>query len=346
VNQKYLQLAFFGALMLVALTLTVFIFKPFFSVLFIAIVLAAVAFPFHQWVLKQFNGHKNISATVTTALVAILILIPVMVLTMLLIQQSIDILGRISSQPGIFGSIVRWVNSVDGFIFQKFNVHVNFEQYINVQALAGQSSTWFIEQFKFIFANTIEIILAVFLVVLALFFFLRDGKEFIRNIMRLSPLKDEHDEKVLQKMGLAITSVIRGSLIVSVIKGVLAGIGFYLFGIPGAIVLGFIAVIVSLLPSVGTTLLFLPFVIYGFFNSGWLWATGLLIWAVIIVSLVDNILGPIIMERGMKIHPMFIMFSLIGGLVVFGPVGFIVGPVVLSLLYALAEIYPLIITKP
>lgn len=345
-NQRYLQWAFFGAVTLVALILTVFIFKPFFSVLFVAIVLAVMAFPFYQWVLRRWNGHKNLSATVVTALVVVLILIPIMILTVLLIQQSIDILGRISSQPGIFGSVTHWVNIVDEFISQKFNVHINFERYANVQTLAEQSSVWFIEQFKFIFANTIEIILAVFLVILALFFFLRDGKEFVGNIMRLSPLKDEYDQKVLQKLGLAITSVIRGSLIVSVIKGVLSGIGFYLFGIPGAIVLGFIAVIMSLLPSVGTTLLFLPFVVYGFFTSGWLWATGLLIWAIIIVSLVDNLLGPIIMERGMKIHPMLIMFSLLGGLVAFGPVGFIVGPVVLSLLYALAEIYPLIITKP
>src|SRR6185369_1295230 len=109
--------------------------------------------------------------------------------------------------------------------------------------------------------------------------------------------------------------------------------------VPHPALWGSFAVIAALIPGIGTSLIIVPGVLYLFFTSTNLYALGLFIWGVLAVGLIDNYLGPILVHRGVNIHPFLILLSVMGGLIFFGPIGFIAGPLVVALLFALLEIY-------
>ena len=130
---------------------------------------------------------------------------------------------------------------------------------------------------------------------------------------------------------------------IGLIQGMLTGVGFWMFGVSNPVIWGTVAAVASLVPALGTSLVNIPAIIFLFLSGNISQAIGLLIWVVLAVGLIDNILGPYFINRGVKIHPFLILISVLGGISFFGPVGFIAGPVVLGLLFALLELYPVII---
>jgi predicted PurR-regulated permease PerM len=131
-----------------------------------------------------------------------------------------------------------------------------------------------------------------------------------------------------------------GTLFIALIQGLLAGVGFWIFGLPQPALWGTLTIITALVPVVGTALIWLPASIYLFSTGVTGMALGLFLWGAILVGSIDNFLRPKLIERYMKVHPFFILISVLGGLSLFGPLGFLLGPLVLSLILALLEIYP------
>ena len=174
---------------------------------------------------------------------------------------------------------------------------------------------------------------------MSLYYLLKDGQKLKRAAIEYSPLANIDDEMILKKLELAIGSVIKGNFTIAFIQGILAFIGFTIFGVPNAILWGAAAAVAALIPSVGTALVLLPAVALLFLSGQLFPAVGLLLWGMLAVGLIDNFLGPKLIGRGMKLHPLLVLFSVLGGLVFFGPVGFLLGPIILSLLFALLHIY-------
>jgi predicted PurR-regulated permease PerM len=166
-----------------------------------------------------------------------------------------------------------------------------------------------------------------------------------KKIIEVSPFPRSQDEEIFTKLRMAIVSVVKGSMFVALIQGILTGLGFYIFGIPSALLWGGVAVIAALVPTVGTSLVIFPGVAYLFFIGSTWPAVGLMVWGIICVGLIDNILGPRLVGRGIKIHPLLILLSALGGIGFFGAVGFLLGPIALSFLFALFDIYQSIIVR-
>ena len=179
----------------------------------------------------------------------------------------------------------------------------------------------------------------IFIFLIAIYYLFKDGHKLKTAIIILSPLQDIHDETIFDKLALAINSVIRGNLAVALVQGVLTAIGFALFGVPNATLWGSIAAIAALIPGIGTALVLLPAILYLYLSGETLSAVGLLFWGMTAVGLVDNFLGPKLASRGMRLHQFLILLSILGGISFFGPLGFLLGPLILSLLFALLEIY-------
>jgi predicted PurR-regulated permease PerM len=185
----------------------------------------------------------------------------------------------------------------------------------------------------------VGVVLKFFLLIIAFYFFLRDGTRLRRVAVELSPLGDEYDEQIIGKVKQTINSVVKGFLLVAIVQGVLVGIGLAIFGVPKAALWGSAAVFSALVPGVGTALITIPAVIYLWAMGKVLAAIGLFVWAALLVGLVDNLLAPVLYSRGGVSHPFLMFLAVFGGLSLFGPVGFILGPIFLSLLFALVEIY-------
>ena len=131
----------------------------------------------------------------------------------------------------------------------------------------------------------------------------------------------------------------------AVTQGLLAGIGFTIFGVPNAALWGFITVIAALVPILGTSIVLTPIIIYLFAFDTLFSAIGLLAWGMLAVGLIDNFLGPKLMQRKIRIHSFLILLSVLGGLSLFGPIGFLIGPLFLALLSTLLDIYPVLVLQ-
>ena len=188
-------------------------------------------------------------------------------------------------------------------------------------------------------AGTAAFLLDLFVMLYAMFFFLRDGRKILERIFYYMPLNHEDEELVLQRFTSVTRATIKGTLVIGVIQGALAGIGFWVAGLDGAAFWGTIMAILSIVPGIGAALIWVPAVIYLFATGQTLPATLLLIWCAAVVGTVDNILRPMLVGKDAKMPDLLILVGTLGGLFLFGPIGFIVGPIVCGLFLTVWDIY-------
>jgi predicted PurR-regulated permease PerM len=172
-----------------------------------------------------------------------------------------------------------------------------------------------------------------------MFFFLRDGRAILEKIFYYTPLHSDDEARVLERLTSVTRATIKGTLVIGIIQGALAGLGFWVAGIDGAAFWGTIMAILSIVPGVGAALIWVPGVIYLFLTGQTLAATLLAAWCAAIVGTVDNILRPTLVGKDAKMPDLLILVGTLGGLFLFGPIGFIVGPIVCGLFLTVWEIY-------
>ena len=210
---------------------------------------------------------------------------------------------------------------------------------LDFQGSLQQIVAWIGNNAAGIISSTSNALLGLLLVFISLFFFLKDGKKFLNYIIKLSPLNDAYDAKIFHRVAIMISSVVRSVLFVAVVQAILVGVGFYLFGVPNATLWGTVTVIASLIPFVGVSLVVFPGVAYLLLVGNLAGAVELAIWGTLLVGLIDNLLMPIMYGKGARVHPLIILFAVLGGIYTFGPLGFLVGPMIVSFFIAILEIY-------
>lgn len=341
--QNKLQNYFFLAILLGVIVLTICIFYPYLTSLLLALVFSVMFRPLHRWVSRIFTRGKqssSISAFITLLIVAILVITPLIFLGNQIYKESENLYFSLTEE-GSRSQFIHTLNTLSQALSDKFyNIFpaYNFDSF-NLTTYIQNFLEWSFANLDVIFSSVSKLALQIFVMLFALFYLLRDGGKFKQAIITLSPLADDYDEKVFAKVRQAMRSVVAGSLVVGFIQGVLTGLGFMIFGIPNPALWGSFAVVSAFIPGLGTSLVVVPGILYLFFTGAHLHALGLLIWGVLAVGLIDNYLGPILINRGVNVHPFLIFLSIMGGLVFFGPIGFIAGPLMVALLFALLEIY-------
>jgi predicted PurR-regulated permease PerM len=338
---KY-QYYFFSALLIGTCILTAVIFLPYLAPLVIAIVLSVLFRPVYRWIAKVEKGgneRNGAAAFITLVIVVVLIITPLIFIAGKISSEGQSLYVYLTNEENRSNIITTLNDNVLGISQRVFGFYpdVSFENF-DITHYIRNVLQWSVTNVNSIFSSAAKIVLDIFIILFAMFYMLRDGAALKRSIISLSPLSDTDDGQILGKLEQAVQSVIRGSLIVGIIQGILTGIGFMIFGIPNATLWGSLAIFAALVPGVGTALILIPGVIYLFFAGSTGMAIGLLIWAVVAVGLIDNFLGPMLMKRGIKIHQFLIFLSVVGGIMFFGPIGFILGPLVIALLFALLEI--------
>jgi len=189
--------------------------------------------------------------------------------------------------------------------------------------------------------QTLFVAFETFLMLLAFFFFLRDGRNLLTAFVQLSPLGEEVTKEILNKMSRTIEAVMRGTLVNALIRFALIWIAFYLFGIPSAILWSSIGAVVGAIPGLGTPFAFIPAIVYAYLQGNVLAVLGLAAFGIATVIVVDNILTAYFFGKGFTVSPVFVLFSILGGIFFFGPFGFILGPLVLSVFLSVAHVYAL-----
>jgi predicted PurR-regulated permease PerM len=179
------------------------------------------------------------------------------------------------------------------------------------------------------------------LFLLMLFFLLRDGGRLRAELRPVSPFSEEQERQIFDHLERTIKGALQAVVVVPVAQGILAGIGFMMFGVPSPFVWGTAVILAATVPLVGSPLGWLPAVGYLVVQGQAGPAVGLLIYSTVVVSGSDNLIKPLVLRGSARIHPLLGFLSILGGVLAFGVFGFLIGPVVLSLVLSAIRIYRL-----
>ncbi len=323
---------FFGVLAATAYLMW-HIIAPFFTALAIVAVVTTVCYPFYRRIRSHTPfGNESVASAVTTLVIVAVVIVPLVLLGYLIFSEARDLYDALRGGEGIM--IDTLAARVEGVVRQAVPTFT-----LDFNAYAQQVTGWFADRAGQIFAGTASTLLLTFITVIGFFYAFRDGEMLVRHLVAVSPLPDGEDSQILERLARSVRAVILGTLTVALIQGVLTAIGLTIFGFEQVILWGAVAAFGALIPGIGTSIVLLPAIIFLVLDGSYSAALGLTVWAALAVGLVDNLLGPYLMSRGVTLHPFFILLSVLGGLALFGPIGFVLGPVALSLFTVLLELY-------
>ena len=322
---------------------------PFANALLTATIISYVFYPFYKWIQKYLRNEK-IAALLVSAGLLLLVAVPFVLVLDNLAPEARYVYIRAKQHlvtgelidincAGKTTAICRFSNVIKDIV-QDPSVKFPLED------MLGKLTTLAIEKTSSVLLSLPGIILSVVVTFFITFYLFLDGPKLVGKCKNLIPLKSIHKEHMFQKFQDTTYAVIYGSIIVAVIQGTLGGIGFFLFGIQSPVLWGIIMMITALIPFVGTAVIWLPAALIHIGtgttlgNEALIWqGIGLLLYGTFIVASIDNVLKPKLIGERAGVHPILILLGVLGGLVLFGFVGFIIGPLVLAMINALVEIY-------
>lgn len=327
-TEKY----FLFTLLLITSVLTLLIFYPFLAVFILSVAFAVVLSPVYSWIKKYLAFKISWLASLLTIILFILCLcVPLFFVGKEVFYQTQNLYNNVVAS----GNSGQFINSIDHSINKLLPDGFNFDVHSKIVEIVSSLSN----NLANFFSSTLNSIAMFLLMVFSLFYLLKDGEKWKNGFIKIFPLSDENTNEILSNIRKSINRIFKGSFIIAIVQGILAWIGFSFFGVPNAIIWAVVACITSLIPTVGTSLVTIPAILFLFFTGMHLHALGLLAWALLIVATVDNILNPYIISGDSDIPSLFILFSILGAIILIGPLGILIGPLVLSLLYSLISIY-------
>jgi predicted PurR-regulated permease PerM len=316
---------------------------PFLKPLLLGALLAGLFHPLYRWITRLLRGQEALGAVVTLLILIILVLGPVSVFLGVVVQQALSISDQAIPWLGQHFSAASTFN-VHDWLVQRFPALAAYvpsqEQLLQSVGSAAQSAGGFLVTLASrMTAVTAAFLLNLFVMLYAMFFFFKDGRKILERIFYYLPLSDEDEARMLARFTSITRATIKGTLVIGVIQGALAGIAFWVAGINGAAFWGTLMTILSIVPGIGAALVWVPAVIILFINGQYLTATLLAAWCAAVVGTVDNVLRPALVGKDAKMPDLLILIGTLGGLFLFGPIGFIVGPIVCGLFLTVWDIY-------
>ena len=346
-NRDWLVTAFFFVLLLVLLYGAFLILSPFLKALTWAAILAVLFYPAYDWLLRAFKGKATLAALTIIVLIALVIVLPGIQIVGFLAEEVVELVksvGALTNSEGVETwkrhPRIQWLLgwwSMLGVELAKFKFEIDLRKLV-IQG-AQVSSGVVLSQLTGAAQNIFLFVANVLLVLFTLFFFLRDGPAFCYRLRRLLPMDPEHQERLFTNIVNAVTAVVHGCLVVAMIQGFLAGLAYWVLGVPYAIVWGVATAFFALLPVGGSTIVTIPVTIYLFLQGDIIRGVLMAIWALGVVGGVDNVLKPIFIGTRLKLPMLLLFFGILGGLSVFGALGLILGPVLFALLAAFLDLY-------
>ena len=307
---------------------------------FMAAIFAGLTYPLYTRLLRYVRGREPVAAALTLVMITLLVVTPLVLIADIVAIQALQISQ--SAEPEVTEFLQRFEEpgaSLDWIPF--WDRLAPFREQITktLEEITGVISTFLVNSLSAAAQRTLEFFFDTFIVLYSMFFFLMHGPEIRDQVMRLFPLKNTDKEILLDKFLSVSRATLKGTLVIGIVQGGLAGLAFAAVGIKGTVFWGTVMAVLSIIPGIGTALVWVPAVIYLFLVGRNLPATGLLLWCVIVVGTADNVLRPLLVGKDTKMPDLLVLLSTLGGLALFGVVGLVVGPVIAALFLAMWRIY-------
>lgn len=311
---------------------------PFYGAVFWAVVLAIVFSPVYRRLEAAMAPRRTLAALATVLIILLVVILPLGVVASLMLQEGASLYGRIQSGEISFS---RYLQQMLDALPAWLTGLLDRYGLTSLAELRERMSAGITKSIQFVAThaltagqNAFEFIISFFLMLYLLFFFLRDGQRLSRSIRNAVPLQEELERKLFIKFVDVIRATMKGNIVVAVVQGALGGLIFWFLGIHAPVLWAVLMAFLSLLPAVGTALVWLPVAIY-LLVSGQIWQGVLLIaYGVLVIGLVDNILRPVLVGKDTKMPDYLVLMSTLGGMAIFGLNGFIIGPVIAAMFIA------------
>jgi predicted PurR-regulated permease PerM len=311
---------------------------PFYGTVFWAVVLAVVFSPLYRRLSTSMQQRRTLAALATVVIIVLVVILPLAIITGLMLQEGLALYERVQSGELSFSSYVQqifdalpaWLTS----LLDRYGV-------TNLSEVREKFSAGITKSIQFLAAhavsvgqNAFDLVVGFFLMLYLLFFFLRDGQRLARRIRQAVPLQEELERNLFAKFVDVIRAAIKGNIVVAAVQGALGGVIFWFLDIHAAILWAVLMAFLSLLPAIGTALVWLPVAIY-LLVAGEIWQGVVLIaFGVLVIGLVDNVLRPILVGKDTEMPDYLVLMSTLGGIAIFGLNGFVIGPVIAAMFVA------------
>lgn len=306
--------------------------SPFVPGLVWALSLAIVAFPIHQLVLRRIS-MPSLAAAISVTIVTLILLVPTLFVAWQIGSQAADRLdeverlfdsGAIRDVLDRFPPAARFYDNMNGGGGEA-------PQITDIAPAAGATAGAWLQA---LLAAIFQLLVALF----ALFFLFRDRQQVLKVVRSFMPMTDGEIDYFFDRLRSMTHATIYGTVVVAIIQGVLGGLMFMFMGIPGALLWGVAMAMLSLIPSAGAFIIWLPVAVVLAAQGEWWKASILGAWGALVVGTIDNLLYPLLVGREVRLHTLPVFLSIVGGLFIFGAAGIVLGPVILSGTIALLAI--------
>jgi predicted PurR-regulated permease PerM len=314
--------------------------RRFLVTLFLAAIFSALVHPLYARILAGFRGRKGAASLATLGILVVVIVVPLLGLLAVVAREAIQVseqvrpaVSRWIQEPGSLAALLERVPGIDRLTPYRAQVLAKAGE--AVQALGG----FLVQSLSATTRGTLSFFFHVFLLLYSMFYFLMDGERVLRLAMHYLPLADRDEEQMLGRFVSVTRATLKGTLIIGAIQGTLAGSAFAVAGIGGAVFWGAVMTFLSILPGIGSGLIWVPasaiLVLGGRPVAGILLA----VFCGGVVGSVDNFLRPRLVGKDAKLHGLLIFLGTIGGIFLFGIFGFVIGPIVAALFVTVWELY-------
>ncbi|HEY3129174.1 MAG TPA: AI-2E family transporter [Acidobacteriota bacterium] len=342
---------FLVAVFLVLFYFCIRILQPFWMPVFLALIFATLLYPLYSYLERKWNHRRNFSALTICAGLTLVLLIPLLFLLIALAHEALGMYNSLQN-PETSKQWSQWLSFDQNPILQRLERWLpgawRFRDLHLGEKLQNQAQHLGVVGLEMIlsFVGGLFGFLMNYLIMLTtLFFVLRDGEYFAERVRSISPLPAKYERMFAEKFRIIAQATVIGNLLTAVAQGAAGGLVFVALRLPNPILWGALTALFSLVPVVGTALIWVPWALY-LFAVGSTWK-GILLIALesIFVGTIDNFLRPHLMEGQMHMHTLLVFFSIIGGVSYFGVAGLLFGPIVVAITLTFVEIYALEFSK-
>jgi predicted PurR-regulated permease PerM len=316
---------------------------PFYGAVLWAVILALLFNPLQRWLVRKLNGRSNLAAALSLIACICIVVIPGSFILASLAQEATALYNRISrSEFDLVEIVERIRDSLPAFMVEGLSVFEmgNLEQVQErVTSFAAQAAQFVASRAVSIGQGTAQLFISLGVMLYVLFFLFRDGARVAATIRRASPLSDFHTNYILSKFAMVVKATVKGNVIIAILQGSIGGLAFYFLGIEAALLWGVLMAVLSLLPAIGSFLVWGPVSFYLLLTGDYVRGFILLGIGVFVISLVDNLLRPRLVGKDTRLPDYVVLVSTLGGLSLIGMNGFIIGPLIAALFFAVWSLF-------
>lgn len=314
--------------------------RQFLMAIFMAGLFSAMSTPVHRWLTPRLNERENLASILIIIAIVCLILIPLSLLISIVIGQAVHVGQSVSpwiesfvEEPGILSEYISKI--------PHYEVLLPYRDMILEKAgeIVGTISNVLINSLTSLTRITLNALFNVVIMLYVMFYFLITGEVLLRKILYYLPMAHEDEERLLRRFTSVAGATMKSTFIIGILQGGLCGFAFFLAEIQGAVFWGTVMAVLSIIPAVGTAVVWVPALVILAIGGDF---SGVFILAVIcgaVAGNLDNLLRPRLVGKDTEMHDLFVLFGTLGGIALFGVLGIIIGPIISALFITIWEIY-------